>query len=167
VAAGTLAFLLLLVLIALSIWRKRLRLSYEAWLATHGFLAIALIVVAGVHVATVGRFVRRAPMMVLCALYVLLPVGFFAFYRLLRPLLSTRRAWRVVENRAETGDARTLRLMPVDHPGWRAGFAAGQFAWLRLGPLTARLRPAPHLAVVQRRPGRGDRGDRLHDQEAG
>ena len=133
VAAGTLAFLLLLVLIALSIWRKRLRLSYEAWLATHGLLAIALIVVAGVHVATVGRFVHRAPMLVLCALYVLLPVGFFAFYRLLRPLLLTRRAWRVVENRAEAGDARTLRLMPVDHPGWRAGFAAGQFAWLRLG----------------------------------
>ncbi|HEX5043389.1 MAG TPA: ferric reductase-like transmembrane domain-containing protein [Candidatus Polarisedimenticolaceae bacterium] len=133
VASGTLAFLLLLALISLSIWRKRLRLSYEIWLGTHGLLALGLLVVAGVHVATVGRFVRRMPMAVLCLLYVLVPVCLFAFQRLLRPLFTTRRAWRVVENRAEAGDARTLRLEPVGHAGWAGGFAAGQFAWLRLG----------------------------------
>jgi predicted ferric reductase len=133
VASGTVAFLLLLLLIVLSIGRKRLKLSYEVWQATHGLLAVALIMVAGVHVATVGRFVRRTPMAVLCVLYVLLPVAFFAFYRLVRPWFLTRRPWRVVENRAEAGDALTLRLAPVGHAGWREGFEAGQFAWLLLG----------------------------------
>jgi len=133
VASGTVAFLLLGALILLSIWRKRLNLSYQVWQATHGLLAIVLLVVAGVHVASVGRFVRTAPMAVLCVLYVLLPVGFFAFYRIVRPLLLRRKPWRVLENREETGDARTLRLAPVGHQGWRGGFEAGQFAWLYLG----------------------------------
>ena len=133
VTSGTAAFLLLAALIVLSIWRKRLKLGYEVWQATHGILALAMIVVGGVHVATVGRFVRTLPMAVLCVAYVLLPACLFAFFRLVRPLLLTRRPWRVVENRAEAGDARTLRLAPVGHPGWRGGFEAGQFAWLHVG----------------------------------
>ena len=133
VASGTVAFLLLVVLLVLSVGRKRLRLSYEVWQATHGLLAIALLVAAGVHVAAVGRFVASKPMAVLCLLYVFLPVAFFAFYRLVRPLLLMRTPWKVVENRQEAGEARTLRLAPVGHPGWRGGFQAGQFAWLYLG----------------------------------
>jgi predicted ferric reductase len=133
VVSGTAAFLLLVALIVLSIGRKRLKLRYEIWQATHGILALAMIVVGGIHVAAVGRFVRTVPMTILCVGYVLLPVGLFAFFRLVRPLLLTRRPWRVVENRAEAGDARTLRLAPVGHPGWKGGFEAGQFAWLHLG----------------------------------
>lgn len=133
VASGTVAFLLLALLIALSIWRKRIKLRYEIWQASHGILALAMIVVGGVHVATVGRFVRTVPMALLCVFYVLLPIGLFTFFRLVRPLLLTRRPWRVVENRVEAGDARTLRLVPIGHPGWRGGFEAGQFAWLQVG----------------------------------
>jgi predicted ferric reductase len=60
-------------------------------------------------------------------------VGHFANYRVVMPLRLMNRAWRVVENRVEAGDSRTLRLQPIGHRGWPGGFEAGQFAWLHLG----------------------------------
>ena len=53
-------------------------------IGTAGSLALAMIVVGGVHVATVGRFVRTLPMAVLCVAYVLLPACLFAFAKLIR-----------------------------------------------------------------------------------
>ena len=55
IALGTLVFLLLTVLIVLSVWRKRLRLRYEVWQATHGLLTIVLSFMAGLHIVGVGR----------------------------------------------------------------------------------------------------------------
>jgi predicted ferric reductase len=71
-------------------------------------------------------------MNVLWACYLLLLLGMFANYRVVLPLRLMRKPWRVVENRPEASDARTLRLEPVGHPGWRGGFEAGQFAWVHL-----------------------------------
>jgi predicted ferric reductase len=134
VALGTLAFLLLAVLIALSFWRKRLKLRYEVWQASHGLLTIALIFMAGIHIVGVGRYIRIAPFAILWACYLLLLIGLFVYYRLVKPLRLINKPWRVVENRVEPGDSRTLRLEPIGHPGWQGGFEAGQFAWLHLGP---------------------------------
>src|SRR5512139_3588940 len=85
VVLGTVALLLVAGLIGLSVWRKRLRLSYETWQVSHGLLTIALIGLAAVHVASVGRFTRVAPMAVLCACYLLLLLGRFASYRVVMP----------------------------------------------------------------------------------
>jgi predicted ferric reductase len=133
VALGTLALVLLALLIALSIWRKRLRLRYEVWQASHGMLTIALILMAGIHVAAVGRYVHMAPMAILWACYLLLLIRFFVYYRVVMPLRLMKKPWQVLENRAEAGDSYTLRLAPVGHRGWPRGFEAGQFAWLHLG----------------------------------
>jgi predicted ferric reductase len=134
VALGTLAFLLLAALIALSIWRKRLKLRYEIWQASHGLLTIVLIFMAGIHIVGVGRYVRMAPIASLWAIYLLLLIGLFLYYRLIKPLRLLNKPWQVVENRIESGDSRTLRLEPIGHRGWQGGFEAGQFAWLNLGP---------------------------------
>jgi predicted ferric reductase len=133
VALGTLAILLLAVLIATSIWRKRFRLSYEVWQLGHGLLTIAVILVAGIHIVSVGRFVEAAPLDALWICYLVLLLGLFAYYRIVLPLRLMKRPWRVVENRVEAGDSRTLRLIPDGHRGWSDGFEAGQFAWIHLG----------------------------------
>ena len=133
VTLGTLALLLLVALITLSVWRKRLRIPYPFWQISHGLLTLTLIVMAGLHIVRVGRFVRAAPIDVLWACYLLILFGFLAYYRLVAPLRLMKKPWRVVENRAEAGDARTLRLAPDGHRGWPGGFAAGQFAWLHVG----------------------------------
>jgi predicted ferric reductase len=133
VMLGTVALLLLVALIGSSIWRKRLRLRYEVWQILHGVLTIALIVVAAAHVGFTGRYIYSVPMTILCVGYLLFLLGHFANYRIVMPWRLLNRPWRVVENRVEAGDSRTLRLQPEGHRGWPGGFEAGQFAWLHLG----------------------------------
>jgi predicted ferric reductase len=133
VILGTLAFLLAGLLIGLSVLRKKLKIPYEIWQVTHGLLTIALIFAAAFHIVGVGRYVQMPAMRILWTIYLLLLIGLFLYYRLIRPLRLRKQPWAVVENRQELGDARTLRLKPVGHPGWPTGFEAGQFAWINLG----------------------------------
>jgi predicted ferric reductase len=133
VILGTVSFLLVALLIALSVFRKKLKIPYEVWQVTHGLLTIGLIFAAAFHIVGVGRYAQMTPMRILWAIYLLLLIGLFLYYRLIKPLRQLNRPWRVVENRQELGDARTLRLQPIGHSGWAGGFEAGQFAWLNLG----------------------------------
>jgi predicted ferric reductase len=133
VILGTVAFLLVALLIGLSLFRKKLEIPYEVWQVTHGLLTIALIFAAAVHIIGVGRYAQMTAMRILWAGYLLLLIGLFLYYRLIKPMRLMKQPWQVVENRPELGDARTLRLRPIGHPGWPGGFEAGQFAWLNLG----------------------------------
>jgi predicted ferric reductase len=128
---GSIALLLVALVVGLSLLRKRLGTSYELWQATHGALAMALIVSASVHIVAVGRFSALPAMRVLWALYLVAFVGIFLRYRLLRPLQMLKRPWVVVDNRAERGDSRTITLRPVGHYGF--AFEPGQFGWLGFG----------------------------------
>jgi predicted ferric reductase len=138
---GAAAFWLLLLLVASTIWRRTLRLSYEAWLSLHRWVALALLAGALWHAFAVeGR--SGAPLMRgLWTAYALLVVGLMAWHRLVAPLRAWRRPWRVVENRVERGDSRTLVVEPVGHRGF--DFAPGQFAWLLTGrtPFSALQHP--------------------------
>lgn len=138
---GAAAFWLLLLLVATTLWRRALRLPYEAWLSLHRWAAIALLAGALWHVfALEGR--SGPPLMrVLWAAYAVLVVALLAQHRLLAPLRAWRRPWRVVENRAERGDSRTLVVEPVGHRGF--DFEPGQFAWLLSGrtPFSAQQHP--------------------------
>lgn len=135
---GAAAFWLLLLLVATTIWRRALRLSYEAWLTLHRWAALLLLAGALWHgFAVEGR--SGPPLMrALWGSYALLVVLLVLRHRLLAPLRQWRRPWRVVENRIERGDARTLVVEPVGHRGF--DFEPGQFAWL----LTGRT---PHSAL--------------------
>ena len=65
-------------LVALSVWRKKLRMSYEHWQLTHGLLGILIIVTALAHVFLVGYYVNepweRALWLAMSAGFVLLLV---------------------------------------------------------------------------------------------
>jgi predicted ferric reductase len=73
--------------------------------------------------------------------YLALFLGVFLRYRLVRPLELWRRPWEVLENRAELGGARTIRVRPVGHPGF--SFLPGQFAWVNLGRTPFHLEQHP------------------------
>ena len=138
---GAAAFWLLLLLVASALWRRTLRLSYEAWLVLHRWAALALLAGAIWHAFAVeGR--SGAPLMrVLWLAYAVLVVGLMTWHRLVAPLRAWRRPWRVVENRVERGDSRTLVVEPVGHRGF--DFEPGQFAWLLTGrtPFSALQHP--------------------------
>ena len=138
---GTLALGAVALLILLSVWRKRLKIRYEVWQVTHGLLAILLLLLASVHILSVGRYAHLPAVRLVWFLYLLVFIGLLARYRILKPLQLWGKPWEVVENKAELGNAHTLRLRPVDHGGFT--FEPGQFGWITMGRTPFHLEQHP------------------------
>ena len=121
----------LLVLVGLSVWRRALHLSYELWQATHGLLAIIVVLFALLHVSLVGYYVTGLLRHVVYDAYIGGLILLLVWIRFVSPLLRLRRPWRVVRVDAEGGDTSTLVIEPVGHEGFR--FDPGQFGWIAVG----------------------------------
>ncbi len=138
-------------LIATSIWRRRLRLPYEAWRALHGALAVLIVTLAMAHIVLWGNYVGTPWKLILWVALMSFWVGALVYVRLWKPLLLLRRPYRVVEVRRERGDSWTLVLAPEGHPGLQ--FRPGQFAWLSLwnGPYGMREHPFSFSSSAEHR----------------
>jgi len=128
---ASLAVFILLLLVSSSIWRKRLHLRYEFWYVLHGVFALLVLGLAMVHIFIIGRYTSTTVMKVAWMVYGVLVIGLIIRYKIYAPLRNWRKPWEVIENRRERGDAHTLVLRPIGHPGWP--FQAGQFAWIKAG----------------------------------
>ncbi|MFN2425593.1 MAG: ferric reductase-like transmembrane domain-containing protein [Candidatus Binatia bacterium] len=129
--AGAVSAAALLILVASSLWRKQIRLHYDAWRILHVILAVAAVVLALVHVDGVGYYVGSPPKRMLWVLIVSTWVAVTLHVRFFKPLRLLRRPYRVTAVREERGSAWTLAMEPVGHAGFE--FEAGQFCWLTLG----------------------------------
>ncbi len=121
----------LLILVALSVWRKKLKISYEMWQLTHGVLGVVIIATALAHVFLVGYYVdepwERALWLAMSAAFVFLLV----WVRVVRPLQRYRSPWRVKEVIPERGETSTIVLEQQNGNGFH--FEPGQFAWIMAG----------------------------------
>src|SRR5215210_5300366 len=126
----------LLVMVALSVWRKKLRIGYELWQLTHGVLAFVVIAAALTHVLLVGYYVNEPLEIALWLWMSVVFVGLVLWVRVVRPLELRGKAWRVEDIVAERGGIHTVVLEP---PRLRAckfddfRFEPGQFAWITVG----------------------------------
>lgn len=131
VVVGGVAVGALLLLMVTSLWRRRLRLSYEVWQVLHSVLAVVAVVGAVGHVLLVDHYVdtawKRALWVVMTAAFVWVLV----WVRVVRPLRLRRRPWVVHEVVAERDRTTSITFRPQGHDGMR--FAPGQFAWISLG----------------------------------
>ncbi|WP_305044736.1 ferredoxin reductase family protein [Geoalkalibacter sp.] len=128
--AGLVSFVAMTALMISSLWRKQLRIHYDAWRVGHVLLAVLALVTAVAHIAGVAHYSAtpwKKWLWLLIALSCLLTV---LYARLLKPALMLRRPWRVVDVIPEHGSTWTLVLRPERHAGFR--FLPGQFAWLSL-----------------------------------
>ncbi|MBO1751734.1 ferric reductase-like transmembrane domain-containing protein [Actinotalea sp. BY-33] len=138
---GVLSVAALLVLVATSIWRRRLRLRYEVWRVLHGSLAAVVVVAALAHIEQVGYYVdgfwKRSLWIVMSAAFVTLLVNVYV----VQPWRERRRPWEVTSVTPARGSSWTVELRPVGHDGLR--FAPGQFAWVTFGrsPFAVREHP--------------------------
>ncbi|WP_027499834.1 ferredoxin reductase family protein [Rhodococcus sp. UNC363MFTsu5.1] len=119
---------LLLVIIATSIWRRRLRIRYELWQVIHGVAAVVVVAFALTHVLLVGYYVDNAWKKWLWAVMTVALMSLLLWVRVIRPLMRLRRPWEIARVTPERGDACTVTLQPVGHNGFR--FEPGQFGWL-------------------------------------
>jgi predicted ferric reductase len=145
--------LALFVLIALSVWRQRLRMSYEAWQAWHGLIAVAVVLLALLHASLVGYYVTGIVRHVVYDGYILCLVFLLAWVRIISPLLRLRRPWRVVRVDPERGDSSTLVIEPVGHAGFQ--FDPGQFGWITVdrSPFAITQHPFSFSSMGDRAPG--------------
>jgi predicted ferric reductase len=138
---GVAAVVALLLLVGSSLWRQRLRISYEVWRVAHGVLAAIVMITALAHVEAVGHYVSGPFRRTLWAVMSLCLVGLLVWVRIVKPILLLRRPWRVVEVVERAPGVHSLVLEPVDHDGMR--FCPGQFAWLTIGRSPLRITEHP------------------------
>ncbi len=127
--SGVVAWVLLLVLMALAVHRARLPVGYEAWRASH---AVGALVIAGAglhHALTVGQISPEPPVAALWWALFALAVASLVHVYVLRPLGLLRRPFRVAEVR-ELGPGRWL--LALDAERGLFPYRAGQFAWLKV-----------------------------------
>ncbi|HYZ03408.1 MAG TPA: ferric reductase-like transmembrane domain-containing protein [Candidatus Binatia bacterium] len=136
---GVAAIAVLVVLIALSVWRRWLRMSYEAWQLSHGLLAIGVVALALAHIDGVGYYTQGLVRQVLFDVLSVATIGLLVWTRLLRPLARETRRWRVRGVRREAPETVTLQLQPAGHRGF--SFIPGQFAWLSRFPVALTSHP--------------------------
>ncbi|WP_181034138.1 ferric reductase-like transmembrane domain-containing protein [Arthrobacter sp. GMC3] len=150
---AVLSVLALLVLIGLSVWRKRLRLRYEVWKLTHGLIAVAVVLFGLLHASLVGYFVTGTLRHLLFEGYIGILIFLLVWVRLISPLMRLRRPWRVVEVKPERGNATTLVIAPVGHDGFR--FKPGQFGWIAIGrsPFSITQHPFSFSSAADTQPG--------------
>jgi predicted ferric reductase len=128
---GMAALLALVVLIVTSVWRRQLRLPYEAWHVVHTALALVLVVGALLHVFFVNEYVSSVWKQILWGLMSAAFLGLLAWVRLLKPRRALANPWRLERVVPERGDTTTLALTPP--PAAKFRFAPGQFAWFAIG----------------------------------
>lgn len=124
---GMAALLALVVLVVTSVWRRRLRLSYEAWHAIHTVLAVVIVVGALGHVLFVDEYVSSLWKQILWALMSAAFLTLLVWVRLIKPRRSLARPWRIARVSAEPGRTTAVTLTPPEGVGFR--FQPGQFAW--------------------------------------
>jgi predicted ferric reductase len=138
---GVLSIVLLLVIVATSLWRRQLRLSYELWRVLHGVLALGIVVTALLHVELVGYYVSGPWRRGLWAVWSLVLVALLVKVRIVTPWRLRRRPWTVTAVEELPGDAWHLHLAPDGHPGF--DFEPGQFAWITVGRSPYQIREHP------------------------
>jgi predicted ferric reductase len=126
--AGVTALLALIVMIAVSVWRKRLKFEYTQWRIWHGILAILAVILAMTHVVLAGHYINTPMKQALWLSGSVFWIGMLAYVRIIKPILLLYYPYQVDSVKQEHGNAWTLAVKPVGHAGMR--FIPGQFAWL-------------------------------------
>lgn len=129
-SAGRISFVLFALLIATSLWRKRLHIPYDEWRISHIILSVTAFLLALWHIEGVGFYIDAPAKHWLWISYTLFWLLLIVYVRLIKPWQMYKRPYRVAEVRQECCNSWTLTLTPEGHEGMR--FQPGQFAWLTL-----------------------------------
>lgn len=148
--AAWVAVIALLLIVASSVFRERLKLDYERWRMSHLILGVTAIVFAQLHVSMAGLYTNTVWKQAIWVAMAVAMVGLAVYLRVVKPAWQRGSRWRVAGVRAERGDTHTLVLEPVGHEGLR--FSPGQFAWIKLAhsPFTLEEHPFSFSSSAER-----------------
>jgi predicted ferric reductase len=138
---GLVSWVAMAALMVSSLWRKPLRIHYDAWRIAHVLLAIVALLLGVAHIAGVAHYSDTPWKAWLWQGIALSCVAVVIRVRLVKPLQLLRRPWTVTRVAEERGSTWTLVLRPEGHGGFR--FLPGQFAWLTLRSSPFAMREHP------------------------
>jgi predicted ferric reductase len=138
---GVLSVVLLLAIVATSLWRRQLRLSYELWRVLHGVLALGIVLTALLHIELVGYYVSGPWRRGLWFVWSLVLIALLVKVRIVTPWRMRRHPWTVASVEELPGGAWHLRLQPDGHDG--LDFEPGQFTWITVGRSPYQIREHP------------------------
>lgn len=127
---GVWSVIALVLLTLVSVFRRKLRLRYEWWRTSHAILALLAVVLAVIHIALAGPYVRGGWKLGFWIVLVGLAVTAPAYPRLIRPILQKRRPYKLTGVQPIATQTWSLTLEPVGHDVMR--FKPGQFVWMKL-----------------------------------
>jgi predicted ferric reductase len=127
--AGRLALLLLFAHAAVAIYRRTLRLRYEAWRRLHNTAALLLLGLAFLHSWSLGDDFESTAARIIWVGLLMVALGAWLYGRLARPRLLRRAPYRVVSVTPEAPRVWTVTLEPP--AGRRLHYVPGQFQFLR------------------------------------
>ena len=129
--AGVSSVIALVILISITLWRKKLRIDYTYWRIWHGLLATLAVTLAMVHVVLVGYYINTPLKQALWTGYGVFWIWLLFYVRAIKPFLLLRKPFELVQVKQERNQTWTLVLKPKGHAGF--DFIPGQFAWLSIG----------------------------------
>jgi predicted ferric reductase len=128
--AAVAATVALIALVLMSVWRRPLEIAYERWHWLHDLFSVLAAGLALYHVFKVNYYTSNPTLRILWIVLACLWGAMVVYARVVRPLVLSRRPYRVAQIVQERGAAWTLSLEPVGHRG--LSFRPGQFAWLQV-----------------------------------
>jgi predicted ferric reductase len=127
--AGRFALLLLFTHVAVTVFRRVMRLRYESWRRIHAVFAFLLLGLAFSHSLALGTDLQNKAARIMWTSLFLVACTTWLYGRMGRPWLLGRSSYRVVSLTSETSQVWTLTLEP---PIKRLlHYAPGQFVFLR------------------------------------
>jgi predicted ferric reductase len=149
----TLATLMLILLIVLSVWRKRIKLKYEWWRLTHGLMSLAVLGIGLAHAWQVEHYVSGWAKRGWLVLIVGIAGGSYLYARFGRAWWARRKPYRVSEVRKLLPDVVAVTFSPQGHRGFN--FRGGQYAWISLdkNPLALQQNPYSLSSSSHQAPG--------------
>lgn len=162
-ATGWVAWMMLLCLTGLAMFRRATPYTYEGWRVMHGLTAVAVALTGLHHALTAGRYSGAAPLAAYWAVLVGLALFTLLEVYVLRPRRLARQPWRIAGVTPAAERSWEVTLVPEGHPG--LPFRAGQFAWVRLDCPPRSVREHPFS--IASAPGEPDGRLRFLIKEAG
>jgi len=138
---GIAAYLILPALVLLAIGRTRSDIRYQTWHLIHGGGALLVALLLLHHTVYAGRYGAHPVLTWVWVAMATVAVGSFLYLRLLAPVLSSARRWRVASVTRLTPKQWQLTVEPVGHSG--ITYKAGQFMWLNVGNSAFSLKVNP------------------------
>jgi len=130
---GTIALVLVVLVVLLAALRDRLPAPYEVWRASHGLLALAAIWLAVLHAIGVGTYSDAGVLGVLWPALAVVATALLLGVHLIKSFRMRRQGWRIRSNRKLADRMWELVVEPTA-AGRGLDYRAGQFAWITFAP---------------------------------